>query len=137
MEPDLTVLIVSHNARDDLGRCLASLAAYQGSARFETIVVDNASRDGAADLVRRRFPDVRLIQNPTNRGFAAACNAKPPRGPLAVHGHPSQRGPGRGGPAHGGCLPEAPKRATPPGLSANSAAPTETFSNTGPWCSQR
>jgi GT2 family glycosyltransferase len=41
---------------------------------FEVIVVDNASADGAADVVAREFPQVRLVRNPTNRGFSRANN---------------------------------------------------------------
>lgn len=42
--------------------------------RLETIVVDNASADGAADMVDREFPDVRLVRNAENRGFSRANN---------------------------------------------------------------
>jgi GT2 family glycosyltransferase len=71
--PDLSVVIVSYNARDLLAACLDSVRASRG-ARFETFVIDNASRDGSADLVRDRFPDVLLIRNADNVGFARAAN---------------------------------------------------------------
>src|SRR5690606_9384907 len=45
-----------------------------GTRDMEVIVVDNASSDGTSEAIRERFPDVRLIENPTNRGFAAANN---------------------------------------------------------------
>lgn len=70
---DLSVVIVSYNTADLIGSCLASVAASSG-APPEVFVVDNASRDGSADMIRHRFPDVRLIVNSGNRGFAAANN---------------------------------------------------------------
>jgi GT2 family glycosyltransferase len=74
MNPDLSVVIVSWSCRDELADCLASLAGAPRDVERETIVVDNASADGTAEMVRERFPDVRLIANETNRGFAAANN---------------------------------------------------------------
>jgi GT2 family glycosyltransferase len=70
---DLSIVIVSFNARVDLARCLASLQEAPPVARHEVIVVDNASTD---DSVReaRQWPGVRVIESPTNRGFAAANN---------------------------------------------------------------
>jgi GT2 family glycosyltransferase len=50
---------------------LHSLAAEPD---LETIVVDNASADGTADLVADRFPEVRLVRSPTNLGFAGGTN---------------------------------------------------------------
>jgi hypothetical protein len=67
---DLTIAIVSYNCRDYLRACLASLPAEIG----EVSVVDNASSDGAAEMVEAEFPAVALIANRENRGFAAACN---------------------------------------------------------------
>jgi N-acetylglucosaminyl-diphospho-decaprenol L-rhamnosyltransferase len=71
---DISIVIVSWNSKDYLGECLSSLAAGAGSLSFEAFVVDNASRDGSADLVREKFPWVYLIPNGENRGFAAANN---------------------------------------------------------------
>jgi N-acetylglucosaminyl-diphospho-decaprenol L-rhamnosyltransferase len=70
---DVSVCIVNWNCRDVLLGCLASLHQPQG-ARLEIIVVDNASADGAADMVSREFPLVVLLRNATNRGFARANN---------------------------------------------------------------
>jgi GT2 family glycosyltransferase len=72
--PRLTIVIVSYNARDDLDRCLASLAAHPPSTTHEIVVVDNASTDGSADLVRAQWPAVRLIEAGANLGFARANN---------------------------------------------------------------
>ena len=75
-ELDFTVLIVNYNGSRHLGPCLAALDKQTyPSDRFETILVDNASRDGSCDFVRREFPSVRLIENPMNAGFAGGNNA--------------------------------------------------------------
>jgi N-acetylglucosaminyl-diphospho-decaprenol L-rhamnosyltransferase len=71
----LSVLIVSHNTRELLSSCLVSLAERLSGVEHEVCVVDNASTDGTADLVRSRFPGVRLISNDVNRGFSAAVNS--------------------------------------------------------------
>jgi GT2 family glycosyltransferase len=66
----LSVIIVTYNSRGHIGRCLDSLQ----TSGAEIVVVDNASSDGTADLVRERYPSVKLISSPTNLGFAAAAN---------------------------------------------------------------
>lgn len=71
--PEVSVVIPSWNGRDLLASCLASLAD-DGGVRLETIVVDNASSDGSADLVAERFPAARLLRNARNEGFARAVN---------------------------------------------------------------
>ena len=70
----LSILIVNWNTRDLLARCLASIYAHPPSPAFEVIVVDNASTDGSPAMVRERFPQVRLIENGENVGFARANN---------------------------------------------------------------
>lgn len=69
-ETALSVVVVNWNGAAYLGACLASA---RGAGR-EVIVVDNASRDGSAELVRRSFPDVVWLANDTNLGFARAAN---------------------------------------------------------------
>ena len=71
---DASVVIVSYNTRDLLRDCLTSVLAGGGDLRVETFVVDNASRDGSADMVAKEFPAVQLVRNPDNPGFAAANN---------------------------------------------------------------
>lgn len=69
----VSVIIVSWNAREYLMQCLASLSqAYRSP--LEIIVVDNASSDGSADSVASSYPNVRLIRNSENVGFARANN---------------------------------------------------------------
>jgi len=70
---DLSVIIVSYNAREDLERCLASLRENGASVHHEVLVVDNGSTDGSAEAARQSS-DVRLIETGTNLGFAAANN---------------------------------------------------------------
>lgn len=70
----LAIVIVAFNAREALAGALAALAAAPPAVDHEIVVVDNASTDGAADLVRRRFPHVRLIEPGRNLGFARANN---------------------------------------------------------------
>ena len=69
----LSVVIVAWNCRRHLEECLLSLRDNAGMSA-EIIVVDNASSDGTADMLRDRFPEVRLIQNDQNLGFATANN---------------------------------------------------------------
>ncbi|MGE0448462.1 MAG: glycosyltransferase family 2 protein [Vicinamibacterales bacterium] len=71
--PDVSISIVSYNTVTALRACLHAVRTSTGVA-CETTVVDNASADGSADMVAREFPDVRLIRNAENRGFAAASN---------------------------------------------------------------
>lgn len=70
----LSIVIVSYNVRDDLENCLRSLAEHPPSASHEIVVVDNASSDGSAPMVRARFPEVQMIESTTNAGFARANN---------------------------------------------------------------
>jgi len=70
---DVSVVIVNWNARDYLRGCIRSITE-ETRLRTQIIVVDNASGDGSADMVRSEFPTVQLIANSMNRGFAAANN---------------------------------------------------------------
>jgi GT2 family glycosyltransferase len=70
-EPDLGAVVVNFNTHDVLGPCLASLVRARPA---QIVVVDNASTDGSAAMVRRDFPSVDLIANDVNRGYGAAAN---------------------------------------------------------------
>jgi N-acetylglucosaminyl-diphospho-decaprenol L-rhamnosyltransferase len=72
--PTVTVCVVNWNCRELLRKCLRSLSPRRQGRGVEVIVVDNGSADGAADMVARDFPRVRLIRNAANRGFSAANN---------------------------------------------------------------
>ena len=70
---ELSVVIPSWNTRELLAVCLERLAAAE-KPPAEVIVVENGSSDGSAAMVRERFPDVLLVENPRNEGFAKGCN---------------------------------------------------------------
>lgn len=74
MKMDLSILIVNWNTREMLRDCLTSLYDTITDLEFETIVVDNNSTDGSQDMVRQSFPQVQLIENTENVGFARANN---------------------------------------------------------------
>ncbi len=71
---DLSISIVSFNTRELLRDCLSSVFKETAGIPFEVFVVDNNSRDGSAEMVTSEFPQVALIRNRKNRGFAAANN---------------------------------------------------------------
>ncbi|MGD8375001.1 MAG: glycosyltransferase family 2 protein [Acidobacteriota bacterium] len=71
---DLSIVIVAYNSTPWLPDCLESLRKAEAPARRELFVVDNASTDGSADLVRERFPEARLLRNARNLGYARAVN---------------------------------------------------------------
>lgn len=69
----LSVVVVNWNSRADLEACLESLRA-QTHRELEVVVIDNASTDGSVEMVRARHPEVRLLAQADNLGFAEACN---------------------------------------------------------------
>jgi len=71
---DLTVSIVTHNSLNFLKECLYSIYKNPPGVKYEIIIVDNASGDGTAGFVRKNYPEVTLISNSRNIGFAAANN---------------------------------------------------------------
>jgi N-acetylglucosaminyl-diphospho-decaprenol L-rhamnosyltransferase len=70
----VAIVIVSFNTHDDLAGCLSSLTAHPPATPQQIVVVDNASTDGSADLVSATWPEIRVIRNETNVGFARATN---------------------------------------------------------------
>ncbi|PIY63269.1 hypothetical protein COY93_00510 [Candidatus Uhrbacteria bacterium CG_4_10_14_0_8_um_filter_58_22] len=71
---DLSVVILNWKVRELLRRCLTSVFEQTVGLSFEVIVVDNDSGDGSAEMVRREFPQVRMIENSGNLGFSAGNN---------------------------------------------------------------
>jgi len=71
---DLSIIIVSWNTVALLQKCLESIVANPPSGEFEVIVVDNVSTDGSCQMVRQQFPQVKLVANDQNVGFAQANN---------------------------------------------------------------
>ncbi|MCS7066857.1 MAG: glycosyltransferase family 2 protein, partial [Fimbriimonadales bacterium] len=72
--PALSLCIVNWNTRELLRACLRSIYQYPPDEPFEVIVVDNASTDGSAEMVRAEFPQVILMANSENRGYARGNN---------------------------------------------------------------
>ncbi len=70
----MDIVIVSYNTAGDLDRCLASVQQHPPARLADLMVVDNASIDGTPEMVRSRYPAVRLIALDRNLGFAAANN---------------------------------------------------------------
>ena len=82
-EPTISVIVLNYNGRQHLEACFSSLMAQSyPEEQSEFILIDNASSDGSVEFVREAFPSVRIIQNETNLGFAAANN----RGAQAASG---------------------------------------------------
>jgi len=71
---DASIAIVNWNTCDLLDQCLRSLYETSTGFDFETIVVDNASEDESVSMVKAKYPNVHLIQNKVNLGFATGCN---------------------------------------------------------------
>jgi GT2 family glycosyltransferase len=71
---DLSVIIVSWNVSDKLKNNLLTLHKSQGDFNFEVIVVDNDSHDDTVVMVKREFPQIKLIENNQNLGFGKANN---------------------------------------------------------------
>jgi GT2 family glycosyltransferase len=71
---DVSILIVTYRCRDEARACLRSIAATAHSLEHEVVVVDNASGDGTAEMVRDEFPEVKLLALDRNLGFAGGVN---------------------------------------------------------------
>lgn len=71
---DISIIIVSWNAAEMLPRCLDSIFSSHSKVKYEVILVDNASQDETVATVRNFYPDVHIVENKTNLGFARAVN---------------------------------------------------------------
>jgi GT2 family glycosyltransferase len=71
---DVSIVIVNWNTKELLRNCLKSVEEQTGGIGYEIILVDNNSTDGSAEMVKREFENVILLENAENRGFAAANN---------------------------------------------------------------
>ena len=71
---DLSVVLVSYNTKNLLNDCLRSFFEQTVGLSYEVFVVDNASTDGSVAMVETEFPQVELIRNKENVGFARANN---------------------------------------------------------------
>ena len=72
---DLSVVVVNHNAKEELELCLKSLLLQRKDLSFEIVLADNNSSDGSLDMLQTQFPMVQLIAFDVNVGFSKANNA--------------------------------------------------------------
>lgn len=72
--PILSIIIVNYNNGELLKGCLESIRTTQGSLEIEIFVVDNNSSDNSLEMIRKTFPHIKIIANPTNVGYAKAVN---------------------------------------------------------------
>lgn len=72
--PAVSVVIVNYNVKYFIRQCLQSLYQSSIADQMEVIVVDNNSTDGSVRMIRNLYPDVKLIENPDNKGFSKANN---------------------------------------------------------------
>ncbi|MDD3557065.1 MAG: glycosyltransferase [Melioribacteraceae bacterium] len=71
---DLSIIIVNYNVKEFLANLLHSLRTAAKNISHEIIVVDNASEDGSTELIKSKFPEIKLIENQNNVGFGSANN---------------------------------------------------------------
>lgn len=74
MNKDISIIIVNWNTRDLLINCIESIYKTIKNLSLEIWIVDNGSRDESVNAIRRKFPDVNIIENKENLGFAKANN---------------------------------------------------------------
>ena len=72
--PNLSVCIVNWNTREDLKQAITAILACKREVSLQLVVLDNASRDGSAQMVRETFPEVTLVESDENLGFARGYN---------------------------------------------------------------
>src|SRR3989344_18475 len=71
---DISVIIVNYNTKKLLEECLSSVFKFTKEINFEVVVVDNASKDTSVEMLKKKFPQVKLILNKKNIGFGRANN---------------------------------------------------------------
>lgn len=71
----LSIVIPTWNGKEMLAQCLESLKGAPSSFHSETIVIDNGSTDGTAEMLSHQFPEAKVIRNENNLGFTKAVNA--------------------------------------------------------------
>lgn len=72
--PDISIVIVNYNTREPLRRCLQAIQAEQGDLNVEVIVVDNASKDNSASMVREVMPEAIVVEPGKNTWFSGGNN---------------------------------------------------------------
>ncbi len=69
--PDVSIIVIAWNVRDELEACFQSIRDHAGDLELEVFFVDNGSTDGSAELVAASFPEVTIVRRPTNEGIPA------------------------------------------------------------------
>lgn len=64
---DLSIIIVSYNTREITENCLKSIISSKWKSDYEIIVVDNDSHDGSVEMIKEKYPQVKLIANKSNK----------------------------------------------------------------------
>ncbi|PKM92888.1 MAG: hypothetical protein CVU80_01005 [Elusimicrobia bacterium HGW-Elusimicrobia-4] len=70
----VTAIVISWNASELIEKCLEAIKEYGANIISEIVVIDNASQDNTVDKIKTKFPDVKIICNEKNLGFAEAAN---------------------------------------------------------------
>lgn len=71
---DISVILVSYNTIEMTRKALSHLFTSTGDFEFEIFIIDNASKDNSADIIRKEYPQITLIENKQNVGFGRANN---------------------------------------------------------------
>jgi len=71
---EISIIIVNYNTKNFLEKCLKTIIANVFGINFEIIVIDNNSNDKSDEMIKKNFPQVKLIKNKKNVGFGKACN---------------------------------------------------------------
>lgn len=74
MQKDVGIVILNWNTKDLLRKCLETVFASEGDFSYSVVVVDNASTDGSAEMVRTEFPQAQLIASEINGGYPYGNN---------------------------------------------------------------
>ena len=72
--PELSIIIVSFNDKPHLEECLSSIEENTQNMNLEILIVDNNSSDGSQEFIKQNYPQIKLITNEENVGFAKANN---------------------------------------------------------------
>ncbi len=73
--PECLVVVLSYNTKELTKQCLQSILKFQGKDnRFQVVVVDNASTDDSVQMLKKDFPNVKLIESKENLGFSRGNN---------------------------------------------------------------
>jgi GT2 family glycosyltransferase len=92
---DLSIITVNYKMKDLIEACYKSIQSAAPALQYEIILVDNNSEDGSAEYFQKHWPDVTVIANTDNAGFARACNqgAAVARGDMLLFLNPDTEAP--------------------------------------------